>query len=951
MPNPVAVAHGSTVTVSAQAGVGAPDIAVLADGRYVIVYGSETLVQWGTPPNGQPVGDQDVWARILDVNGTGAVAFEIPATPDPVLPPDGPSSGALPLLQQVNPDVTALANGGFAVVWGQSNAVNNIQTVELRAFGSTGVGGGDIVVGTRIPGGGGGQHEVAALTDGRLVVAWTQNLQFDTFVNGRLIDITGAGGASFGLGGIIDGSLDLENVFAEPNGGFGIGFSSFAFRSFLFSEYSTAGAVYDQTNTQIYSQYGSFTLNGYQYTNLPTAEAYDALAGGGFIRTFYAPPGLSITPGIHLQLSTQTSLADFHISYERATDTSVTRLANGDFAVIWAAADRSINGRLVTSAGALGAVFQVDAAAGVAAKPVVDALPSGGFVVAWNDGGVITSQVYDVAVGPDITTTAAFIITENITAAGTVAVQAGQGGAITYSLAAATGSNDNALFAINAATGALVFLTAPDFENPQDHGSFFPFDNTYAVDVIATEAGGYSDSATIEVTVINVQNTITGTPGNDSTALGGSDLNGSAEEDTINALAGNDRLIGLGGDDILNGGAGADRLEGGGGTDTATYADADSGIVASLILTSGANGDAAGDTYNSIENLIGSGFNDLLVGDNSNNRIQGGGGYDVIYGLNGSNILEGGALDDIYISTTTDGIDTIVELFGGGLDTVYANHNFALAAEVEQLVLFGTPATGTGSDGNNLLAGNTNAGVTLDGAGGDDVIYGSAFADTLIGGAGNDVLLGDGGGDRFDGGAGTDVYISTSADDTFVDTGSYEGTNDGFDTVYASYNFVNAGLVQQIILFGAATAATGSAGNDILVGANVTGPVTLSGLDGWDTLFGSAQSGDVLTGGDESDALIGLAGADTFVFAPGSGSDTIYDFVPTSRGPAHDLIDLTAYNTNYEALTFFDFELAHVASSYINLPNVGPLLASIALYGVVAADLQESDFVFQHAVA
>ena len=45
-------------------------------------------------------------------------------------------------------------------------------------------------------------------------------------------------------------------------------------------------------------------------------------------------------------------------------------------------------------------------------------------------------------------------------------------------------------------------------------------------------------------------------------------------------------------------------------------------------------GEAAGDTYNSIENLRGSGFNDTLIGDSSGNFLR---------GNVGANILNGGA--------------------------------------------------------------------------------------------------------------------------------------------------------------------------------------------------------------------------------------------------------------------------------------------------------------------
>ena len=62
------------------------------------------------------------------------------------------------------------------------------------------------------------------------------------------------------------------------------------------------------------------------------------------------------------------------------------------------------------------------------------------------------------------------------------------------------------------------------------------------------------------------------------------------------------------------------------GTDTASYAAAAAGIVASLAEPSVNTGDAAGDTYITIENLTGSGFADVLTGDAGANALNGGAG-------------------------------------------------------------------------------------------------------------------------------------------------------------------------------------------------------------------------------------------------------------------------------------------------------------------------------------
>ena len=67
---------------------------------------------------------------------------------------------------------------------------------------------------------------------------------------------------------------------------------------------------------------------------------------------------------------------------------------------------------------------------------------------------------------------------------------------LTYSIA---GGADAALFGIDASTGALAFLKAPDFEHPTDAGA----DNTYQVTVQASD-GELSATQSLAVTVTNV---------------------------------------------------------------------------------------------------------------------------------------------------------------------------------------------------------------------------------------------------------------------------------------------------------------------------------------------------------------------------------------------------------------------------------------------------------------
>src|SRR5207249_292013 len=67
----------------------------------------------------------------------------------------------------------------------------------------------------------------------------------------------------------------------------------------------------------------------------------------------------------------------------------------------------------------------------------------------------------------------------------------------------------------------------------------------------------------------------------------------------------NDTLVGGGGNDTLVGGSGADSLDGGAGIDVADYSNSAAAVTVDLNL-GGSGGDAAGDRYAGIENVVGS---------------------------------------------------------------------------------------------------------------------------------------------------------------------------------------------------------------------------------------------------------------------------------------------------------------------------------------------------------
>src|SRR5262249_40390134 len=82
-------------------------------------------------------------------------------------------------------------------------------------------------------------------------------------------------------------------------------------------------------------------------------------------------------------------------------------------------------------------------------------------------------------------------------------------------------------------------------------------------------------------------------------------------------------LIGLDGRDGLEGRGGNDVLDGGNGIDVAVYQHSATAVEVSLWQGIGVGGDAQGDTLISIENVFGSPFDDLLIGDDGPNELDG----------------------------------------------------------------------------------------------------------------------------------------------------------------------------------------------------------------------------------------------------------------------------------------------------------------------------------------
>lgn len=145
-------------------------------------------------------------------------------------------------------------------------------------------------------------------------------------------------------------------------------------------------------------------------------------------------------------------------------------------------------------------------------------------------------------------------------------------------------------------------------------------------------------------------------------ALGHDTLVGGDGNDSLYGGYGDDVLLGGNGDDYLRDSAGRDHFSGGAGSDTLSYWGHLIGMTVNL--ETGAN--SGGDTYDSIENILGSNFaDDHLTGNSGANMLNGAAGQDTLAGGAGDDVLIGGVGADVFVFRDGTGHDTIADFQGG----------------------------------------------------------------------------------------------------------------------------------------------------------------------------------------------------------------------------------------------------------------------------------------------
>ncbi len=319
----------------------------------------------------------------------------------------------------------------------------------------------------------------------------------------------------------------------------------------------------------------------------------------------------------------------------------------------------------------------------------------------------------------------------------------------------------------------------------------------------------------------------------------------------------------------------------------------------------GSGGNAQGDSYKNIQNVIGSSFDDKFVADTDSLNFNGGaGGFDTV---SYERYLSGVTID---ASRNVGGIELTPA--AGGTPATYSNSytnidKFVGTAYADTFIASNNADNFDGLGGVDTVsyAADT-AGVTVNlvtGLGSGGLAAGDQLAniENVIGGSGNDTFVANDSANVFDGGAGSNTvdYSESTTGAVTVDLfhANGVGTSGGFaqgDKFINIQNVIGSTFDDTFVASAAANTFDGGGGNHNRVSyANDTVGVTVDLFNGTGSGAGSLAAGDILiniqdaTGGSGNDTFIASNVANAF--NGGAGSNTV-SYEHSTAGVTIDLV-------------------------------------------------------------
>ncbi|HMS83318.1 MAG TPA: DUF4347 domain-containing protein, partial [Nitrospira sp.] len=410
------------------------------------------------------------------------------------------------------------ASGAFVVTWERDQGTGDYD-IYARLYNSSGSAMGSEFLVNETTTYHQEQAKVAMDANGNFLIVWDSNHgSSGTYVDDVYAQRYNSTGTKIGSNFVVNTTTaqdhDQADVAMDSAGNFVVVWESE--RSAGSNTYNIYGQRYNSSGV---AQGGEFLVNSVA-SNTDQHAAVAMNDSGNFVVTWDRTSGSDLD--IQAQRFNSSGVAQGSVTSVTSNATYAQDLANvamdagGNFVVSWSSItqDGSGLGIYTRQYDNTGTALTTESRVNTTTSNNQDfsgvAYQNGKVVVTWSGEGTgdttgFFMQRYDAAGGnaaPTIISngggvTASISVAENSTAVTTVtATDADAGATLTYSI---SGGADASKFTINSSTGALSFITAPNYESPTDSGG----NNVYDVMVTVTDGVSGADSQSIAVTVTN----------------------------------------------------------------------------------------------------------------------------------------------------------------------------------------------------------------------------------------------------------------------------------------------------------------------------------------------------------------------------------------------------------------------------------------------------------------